>query len=324
VIRNLLCCATLVAALTSVSAGVGVAQTYPTRPVTLIAPFPPGAVTDSMARIVQSAVERQLGQPIVIDNQAGAGGVRGTNMTSRAQPDGYTLLLTVNAPVVMSPFIQANYPFDPKTGLSGVAKVAETYLSLAVQKKSPINSVADVVRLAKEKPGQMTFGSAGVGSAHQIAGELLNKNAGIKITHVPFQGGAPAIQNLVGGHIDMSYGTLAAVLPFVDAGELKLIALAEPKRIAEFPNLPTINETVPGVETTTWVGIFAPPGTPKAIRDRWYQLVSDALKTPEVIERMKALGLKVALQGPDDFDATIANDLGFWKTAIEKTGIEKH
>ena len=117
--------------------------------------------------------------------------------------------------------------------MSGVAKVADTYLTLAVQKNSPINSVADVIRLAKEKPDQMTFGSAGVGSAHQIAGELLNKNAGIKITHVPFQGGAPAVQNLIGGHIDMSYGTLPAVLPFVESGELKLIAMAEPKRIAE-------------------------------------------------------------------------------------------
>jgi tripartite-type tricarboxylate transporter receptor subunit TctC len=196
-------------------------------------------------------------------------------------------------------------------------------LALAVQKKSPINSVADVIRLAKERPGEMTFGSAGVGSAHQIAGELLNKNAGIRITHVPFQGGGPAIQNLVGGHIDMSYGTLPAVLPFVESGELKLIAMAEPKRIAELPDVPAMNETVPGVETTTWVGIFAPAGTPKPIRERWYELIANALKTPDVMAKMKALGVNPTLEGPDQFDATIAKDLVFWKAAIEKTGIEK-
>ena len=139
------------------------AQNYPTRVVTLVAPYPPGAVTDSLARILQTAIEGPLGQPIVIDNRTGAGGVIGTNFMVRSQPDGYTLLITVNAPVVMSPFIQANYPFDPKTELSGVAKVAETYLTLAVQKNSPINSVADVIQMAKAKPDQMTFGSAGVG-----------------------------------------------------------------------------------------------------------------------------------------------------------------
>jgi tripartite-type tricarboxylate transporter receptor subunit TctC len=299
----------------------GLAQSYPTRPVTMIVPYPPGAVTDSLARILQSAIEGPLGQPIVIDNRSGAGGVLGTSLTARAQPDGYTLLITVNAPVVMSPFIQENYPINPKTGLSGVAKVAETYLALAVQKNSSINSVADVVRLAKEK--QMTFGSAGVGSAHQLAGELLNKNAGIHITHVPFQGGAPAIQNLIGGHIDMSYGSLPSVLPFVESGQLKLIAMAEPKRVAELPDLPTVNETVAGVETTTWVGVFAPAGTPKFVRDRLHQLIGDALKMPDVIAKMKGLGMKAALEGPEEFDATIAKDLVFWKSAIEKIGMEK-
>ena len=140
---------------------------------------------------------------------------------------------------------------------------------------------------------------------------------------MPFQGGAPAIQNLIGGHIDMCYGTLSAVMPAVESGELKLIAAAEPKRIGELPNLPAINETVPGVETTTWVGLLAPAGTPKEIRQRLYQAIADALKSPEMVAKMATLGLKPALQTPEEFDATIASDLVTWKAVIEKAGLEK-
>ena len=309
--------------LLTFSAHLAWSQSYPTRPITLVAPYPPGAVTDSLARILQTALADALGQPIVIDNRSGAGGVIGANFVSRAPADGQTLLITVNAPIVMSPFMQNNFPFDPAKGLSGVAMVAETYLALAVQKSSPINTVADLVKVAKEKPGELTFGSAGVGSAHHIAGELLNKYAGINIVHVPFQGGAPAVQNLIGGHISMSYGTLPSVLPYVESGQLKLIGLAEPRRISELPDLPTIGETVPGVETTTWVGVFAPAGTPKEILDRLNQVIADALKTVDVQLKMKNLGMKPALQSPADFDKTILKDLAFWKAAVDKAGIEK-
>lgn len=309
--------------LLALLATVALSQTYPSRPITLVAPYPPGAVTDSLARILQTPLVDGLGQPIVIDNRSGAGGVIGANFVSRAPADGQTLLITVNAPIVMSPFMQSNFPFDPAKGLSGVAMVAETYLALAVQKSSPINTVADLVKVAKEKPGELTFGSAGVGSAHHIAGELLNKYAGISIVHVPFQGGAPAVQNLIGGHISMSYGTLPSVLPYVESGQLKLIGLAEPKRISELPDLPTIGETVPGVETTTWVGVFAPAGTPKEILDRLNKVIADALKTADVRSKMANLGMKPALQSADQFDKTVTKDLSFWKSAVEKAGIEK-
>jgi tripartite-type tricarboxylate transporter receptor subunit TctC len=309
--------------LLAFSASIAFSQVYPSRPITLVAPYPPGAVTDSLARILQAPMSDMLGQPIVIDNRSGAGGVIGANFVARAAADGQTLLITVNAPIVMSPFMQKNFPFDPSTSLSGVAMVAETYLALAVPKSSPINSVADLVKAAKEKPGELTYGSAGVGSAHHIAGELLNKNAGIQIVHVPFQGGAPAVQNLIGGHISMSYATLPSVLPYVEGGQLRLIALAEPKRISELPDLPIIGETVPGVETTTWVGVFAPAGTPKEILERLNQAIAHALKMPDVQSKMVNLGMKVVLQSPTEFDNTVSRDLSFWKNAVEKAGIEK-
>jgi tripartite-type tricarboxylate transporter receptor subunit TctC len=310
-------------AMTLSSAALVEAQTYPTRPVTIIVPFPAGALSDAAARILQPKLAEALGQSVVIENRGGAGGVTGTAAVARAQPDGYTLLITVNAPVVMGPALQKNYPFDPAKALAGVSLLTETYLALVVRNDSPIKSVADVIRLAKEKPGQLTFGSAGVGSAHQIAGALLNAKAGIAINHVPFQGGAPAVQNLVGGHIDMSFATLPSVMPLVKGGQLRLVAMAEPKRYAGLPDLPTVNETVPGVETTSWVGFLAPAGTPKEIRERLAKIVADAMQTPDIRDKMLALGMTPIPAGPDAFDRVIAEDLKFWRGAVETAKIEK-
>lgn len=299
------------------------AQTYPTRPITIIVPFPAGALTDAVARILQPKLAEALGQSVVIENRGGAGGVTGTVAVARAQPDGHTLLITVNAPVVMAPALQKSYPFDPSKALAGVSLLTETYLALVVRSESPIRSVDDLIRMAKEKPGQLTFGSAGVGSAHQIAGALLNAKAGIQINHVPFQGGAPAVQNLAGGHIDMSFATLPSVMPLVKGGQLRLVALAERKRYPGLPDLPTIGETVPGVETTAWVGFFAPAGTPKDIRERLARIVADALRMDDVREKMLALGMVPVPQGPDEFDRLIAEELKFWKAAVETAKIEK-
>jgi tripartite-type tricarboxylate transporter receptor subunit TctC len=309
--------------MTCVGTSVVLAQGYPTRPITIIVPFPAGALSDAAARILQPKLSEALGQSIVIENRGGAGGVNGTAAVARAQPDGSSLLITVNAPVVMGPALQKSYPFDPSKALAGVSLLTETYLALVVRSDSPIKSVADVIRLAKDKPGQLTFGSAGVGSAHQIAGALLNAKAGIKINHVPFQGGAPAVQNLAGGHIDMSFATLPSVMPLVKGGQLRLVALAEPKRYAGLPDLPTIGETVAGVETTSWVGFLAPAGTPKDILDRLAKIVGDAMRTDDVRDKMLALGMTPVPMGPAAFDRLIAADLKFWHDAVETAKIEK-
>jgi tripartite-type tricarboxylate transporter receptor subunit TctC len=303
--------------------GTAFAQTYPTRPITIIVPFPAGALSDAAARILQPKLAEALGQSVVVENRGGAGGVTGTVAVARAQPDGYTLLITVNAPVVMGLALQKHYPVDPAKAVAGVSLLTETYLALVVRDESPIKSVADVIRLAKEKPGQLTFGSAGVGSAHQIAGALLNAKAGIAITHVPFQGGAPAVQNLAGGHIDMSFATLPSVMPLVQGGQLRLVALAEPKRYAGLPELPTIGETIPGVETTSWVGFLAPAGTPIEIRERLAKIVDEAMRTDDVRNKMLALGMTPIPAGPDAFDRLIAEDLKFWRGAVETAKIEK-
>jgi tripartite-type tricarboxylate transporter receptor subunit TctC len=299
------------------------AQGWPSRPITIVVPFPAGALSDAAARILQPRLSEALGQSVVIENKGGAGGVIGSTFVARSQPDGYTLLVTVNAPVVMAPALQKSYPFDPRKALTGVSLLTETYLSLVVRADSPIRSIPDVIRLAKERPGQLTFGSAGVGSAHQIAGSLLNAKAGISLNHVPFQGGAPAVQALVGGHIDMSFATLPSVMPLVKGGQLRLVALAERKRYEGLPDLPTINETVAGVETTAWVGMFAPAGTPKDILEKLAAILREALQMPEIREKMLALGMVPVPKGPDEFDRLIAEELKFWQAAVEIAKIEK-
>ncbi len=297
------------------------AQGWPTRQITIVVPFPAGALSDAAARILQPRLSEVLGQSVVIENKGGAGGVIGSTFVARSQPDGYTLLVTVNAPVVMAPALQKNYPFDPRKAFAGVSLISETYLALAVRSDSPIKSLADVVRLAKEKP--LTFGSAGVGSAHQIAGALLSAKAGISLSHVPFQGGGPAVQALAGGHIDMSFATLPSLTALVNDGQLRLIALAASKRYSALPDLPAINETYAGVETSAWVGMFAPAGTPKDILEKTAKAVREALQLPDIRDKMLALGMVPVPQGPEEFDRLIADELKFWQDAVEIAKIEK-
>jgi tripartite-type tricarboxylate transporter receptor subunit TctC len=297
------------------------AQIFPSRPVTLIVPFPPGGVIDTTARVIEGELSRELGQPIIIENKGGSGGNLGTQMVARAQPDGHTILMVPNATVVMNPHTFKNYPIDPAKDLAGVAMVGETYLGLVVNVNSPFNSVQDIITAAKAKPGEYTYAHVGPGSAHNIAGALLNKKAGINITPVPFQGAGPALQSLLGGHITMSYGTIAGFLPYIDGKQMKLIALAEPARIKTMPNAPTMNETVPGVEVTSWVGIFAPGGTPKPLIDRLNAAVNKVLAMPDVQAKLGRIGVVPTPGSVAEFDKRVRDDLTFWKGAIELAGI---
>ncbi len=316
--------ATSVAAVSFIGLGLTVAasaQSFPSRPITLMVPFPPGGVIDTTARVIEGELSKELGQPIVIENKGGSGGNLGTQMVARAQPDGHTILMVPNATVVTNPFTFKNYPIDPVKDLAGVGMVGETYIGLVVQANSPFNSVQDIIAAAKAKPAEYTYAHIGIGSAHNIAGALLNKKAGINITPVPFQGAGPAMQSLLGGHITMSYGTLAGILPFIDSKQMKLIAIAEPKRIKKLPDVTTIDEVVPGVEATVWVGVFAPGGTPKPIVQRLNAALNTVLANPDVQARLDRIGVVPMPGSVADFDKRIRDDLKFWKSAVELAGI---
>lgn len=297
------------------------AQSYPTRPITLVVPFPPGGIIDGAARIIEPTLSKELGQPIVIENKGGSGGNNGTALVARSAADGYTLLMVPNAVVVMNPFTFKNYPIDPVKDIAAVAMIGESYLGLVVQASSPFNSVQDLVAAAKAKPGELTFAHVGVGSGHNIAGSLLNKKADIKITGVPFQGAGPAMQSLLGGHITMSWGTLAGILPYVQSGKMKLLGIAERQRIKSMPDVPTIHEVVPGVESPVWVGVFAPAGTPKDIAARLNAAVNKALAQADVRQKMEKMGVVLTPGSAESLQQRVRDDLKFWREAIPLAGI---
>jgi tripartite-type tricarboxylate transporter receptor subunit TctC len=299
------------------------APDWPTRPVTIIVPYPPGASTDFIARLIRDPLAEKLGQTIVVENRPGAGGTTGAAQVAQSAPDGYTLLVTVNAPVTMNSFMQKNFPYDPMKAFAPVIKVADVVMTLAVNAKLPVTTVQELIDYAKKHPDQkMSFGSAGIGSAHHIAGELLKQKTGLNMVHVPYRGGGPAIQDLVAGHIPISFGTTPAVLPQVQGGTIRVLGLAEEKRSPDLPGVPTIAETVPGVVTYTWVGVFAAAGTPKPIVDRINGIIAEAIKKPDFIAKLKTQGATAAGGSPADLEKSMKAEYDHWTKVIPSIGLK--
>jgi tripartite-type tricarboxylate transporter receptor subunit TctC len=298
------------------------AQDYPTRPITMLVGFPPGGSTDAAARILQDPMSQSLGQQIIIDNRSGAGGTVAAAAAANAKPDGYTLLYTVNAALTMNMYMQKNFPFNSNTAFAPVGVASDVVLALAVNAKMPINNVQELIDYAKKNPGKLSYGSSGVGSGHHICGELLKQKTGIDMVHVPYRGGAPAVQDLVAGQIPVAFGTLPALLPHVANGSIRIIASAEKGRLAEFPNLPSINELVPGVYNIGWSGLLAPAGTPKPIIDKLNTAMNAALKLPDVKEKMKVQGLVPLSNTPAEFATLISNEVDYWGKVIPSIGIQ--
>ena len=298
------------------------AQDYPNRPITIIVGFPPGGSTDAAMRILQEPMSKTLGQQLIIDNRSGAGGTTGAAAVANATPDGYTLLSTVNAALTMNKFMQKNFPFDPKTAFTPVGVASDVVLALAVNAKMPINTVQELIDYAKKNPGKISYGSSGVGSGHHICAELLKQKTGIDMVHVPYRGGAPAVQDLVAGNIQVGFGTLPALLPHAAAGSIRIIASGEKGRLADFPNLPAVNEIVPGVYNIGWSGLLAPAGTPKAIVDKLNAAMVAALKLPDVQEKMKLQGLVPLSNTPQQFASMINDEVDYWAKVIPAIGIQ--
>jgi tripartite-type tricarboxylate transporter receptor subunit TctC len=301
---------------------VAAAPDYPNRPVTLIVNFPPGGSTDAMARIIREPLSQALGQSIIIDNRGGAGGTTGAAAVANAKPDGYTLLLSVNSPLTTNKYLQRNFPFDPKTAFAPITLTSDVALVLAVHPSLPVHDVTELIEYAKKNPGKLAYASAGIGSSHHICGELLKQKAGIDIVHVPYRGGALAVQDLIAGNVKVGFNTLPVALPQAQTGSIRIIAAAEKTRLPELPDAPTIDETVPGVINVGWNGLLAPAGTPAPIVDKLNALTVAVLKMPDIIAKMKLQGLHAMSSTPAEFATLIASEVDHWAKVIPSIGIQ--
>ena len=298
------------------------AEDYPNRSITLVVNFPAGGSTDAMARILREPLSQGLGQSIIIDNRGGAGGTTGAAAAANAKPDGYTLLLSVNSSLITNKFLQKNFPFDPRTAFAPITLSSDVALVLAVHPSLPVHGVSELIDYARKNPGKLAYGSAGIGTMHHIIGELIKQKTGIEMVHVPYRGGAPLIQDLIAGNVKVSFNTLPTALPQAQAGMIRIIAVAEKTRLPELPDTPTIDETIPGVINIGWNGLLAPAGTPAPIIDKLNAVAVAALKTPDVIAKMKLQGLHAMSSTPAEFASLIAREVDYWGAIIPAIGIQ--
>jgi len=296
------------------------AQTYPSKPVRLIVPFPPGGSNDVVGRMIAAQLSTRLDKTVIVENQGGAGGLIGTEMAARSLPDGYTLLLVS----VAYAFIPAIYklPYDPATAFAPVAILGAGPVVIAVTSKLPVNSVKELIALAKEKPGELNYATAGVGSFQHLASELFKLQAGVDIVHIPFKGGGPAMMDVIAGNTQIAIGSLVQMLPQIKAGKLKALGVGSAKRIAALPEVPTISEAgVPGYEVTNWWGIVVPAGTPRSIIDRLHKELTAVVSSTETKQRFETEGAEPLSMSPDEFGRFIATETVKWARVVKDAGI---
>jgi tripartite-type tricarboxylate transporter receptor subunit TctC len=293
---------------------------WPSRPIRIIVGFAAGGSTDVTARVVAQALSERLGQQVFVENRPGAGGNIGAETVAKADPDGYTLLLTTNGTLAANPSLFKTLPFNVKKDFAPIALTARIPNLLVVNPSVPANDVADFIAYAKANPGKLNFGSSGNGTSLHIAGELFNVLAGVNMTHVPYRGGALALTDLLGGQIQVMFEPLVEVIQQVRAEKVKALGVTTVKRSALLPDVPTIAESLPGYEITAWNGLLAPAATPADIVTRLNRATNDALHSREVQEKLAEQGSEPAGGTPAEFGAFLDSELIKWKKLVEISG----
>ena len=298
------------------------AQAWPAKPVRFIVPFPPGGSTDVAARTVAERLTRSFNQQVVVDNRGGGGGAIGTVEAARAAPDGYTLLFVAD-PVITLHLVVKNVQFDMQRDFSAVTQVTTQPIAVAVHASLPVSSVKELIAYAKANPGKLSFAHSGTGSGQHMSGELLKKMAGIDMVHVPYKGGGPAVQDLVGGQVPMGVLGSTPLIPHHKAGRIRIIAFTSKERFAPMPEIPTLHESgLAGFDTTQWLGILAPKGTPAEIISKVHVETAKALALPEVKERLAQAALQAVGGTPREFEALIRADLERWTAVARELKLE--
>jgi tripartite-type tricarboxylate transporter receptor subunit TctC len=297
-----------------------IAQTYPVKQIRLVIPYPPGGGTDIIGRTVAQKLSDTLGQQVMVDNRGGAGGTIGTDVVAKAGADGYTLLMVPTSHVI-NPSIYPKLPYDTVKDFAPIALAASATIVLVSHPSVPVKSVKELITLAKARPGELNFGSAGNGTVFHLTGELFKRQAGIELVHVPFKGGGPTVAAIAGGEITLTFETMLALFPHIQSGRVRALAVTGAKRSSVMPELPTIAESgFPSIIAENWYGFYAPAGTPKPVVDKLNAEIVKILKQPDVKTRFQGLGTEVMGSTPDELGAYVGREMAKWSKTAKEAG----
>jgi len=301
--------------------GQVLAQEWPVKPIRMIVPYAAGGLPDTMTRLLGQRLGEGLGQPIVVENRGGAGGISGTEQVAKSPPDGYTVLIADVGQVAINPHLYAKLPYDPLKDLAAVSLIGTTSLFLVAHPSVPAGSFAELVALIKSRPGQLNYGSSGTGSIHHLATEALKAALGLDMVHVPYKGMGQAVPALLGGQVSMLYAALPAIEPHVKAGKLKLLAISTPKRSAQAPEVPAVAELgLPGYDFAPQIGALVPAGTPAAVIARLSAEIAKAARSPEVAQRFQQLGIETVASTPEAYAALIRAAYDRYAQVVKSSG----
>ncbi len=313
----------LIAASAWLMSGVALAQTYPTKPVRMIVPFPPGGATDLLARVVAQKLTETLGQQVVVDNRPGAGGTIGSRLMLDAQPDGYTILTSTVSTHAIGPHLYAKPPYDPMKDFAAITELSSTPTVLMVSGTLPAASLKDFIALAKARAGQLNYGSSGVGTQFHLSGELLKLQTGINMTHIPYKGTALVYPDLFSGQVSMLFDTLSVAIPFIKAGRVKALGVTGTQRTPALPDVPTIAEAgVPGFYAGLWLGMWGPAKLPRDITERLSADAAKLLKLPDVKERLASQGMEPIGNTPAQFAEFVRKENETWSKVVKAAGVK--
>jgi len=311
-------CAALLLPLAALAQG-----TYPDRPIRLVIPFAPGGVTDTSGRLIADGLSKRLGQQVVVENKPGASGNIGTQSAAAAAPDGYTLVLAFDGTMVINPHVFASVPFDTLKDFAPIGKIGDATLILVAHPSFPGKTVQELIALSKKDPKGISYGTSGIGGTPHIAGELLNLRTGSKLVHVPYKGGGQAMGDALGGNIPLVYTAVAGAVAHVKSGKLVGVAVSSRKRSSSLPDVPTFIEAgIPDFEASSWVGILAPAKTPRPIVEKLNRELNALLTSPEVVERLAALGIAATPGTPEQYSEQMKSDLAKYGQVVKAAGIK--
>jgi tripartite-type tricarboxylate transporter receptor subunit TctC len=314
---------TAVAAIAMFQAASAAAQAWPAKPIRLMVPFPPGGSTDIVARIVAQKLSERLGQPVIIENRGGAGGTLGTAVAAKAAPDGYTLTVASTSTHVVAPSVYTKLDYDPVKDFAPVSLMAVSPYLLVVTPSLPAKTLQELIALAKKQPGKLNYASAGIGSTTHLAMEMLKSVSGTYMLHIPYNGNGPAGTAVVGGQVEILFGSLPALLPHAKSGRVRALAVGTPKRSASLPEVPTVAESgYPGFDASLWLAIMAPAGTPQSILERLHKEIGAVVAAPETRDALDKAGAEPITSTPAELAAMIRDGVAKYAAVIKAAGIK--